>query len=135
MSHPADRRPFREPDFPHDLRPRPVRARVGDRPRGEWARRRLQRTQERGHARQLALAESRAGVADVGERPTLPYAEQQRAEVRAAAAALRPAADDTLLAAQNLDLAPRRAAPPLLVGRVQLLGDEALPTAVQHAPV
>src|SRR5882762_10870733 len=135
VSHDPVVRPLGEPGFDHELRTCPVRTLIGDRARGERARRRFQRTQERGQARQLPLGEPRTGVADVDERAALPDTEQQCAEVRATSAAFREAADHAFLTAQDLDLAPRGAAPPRQVGRVQLLGDEALPASREHLMV
>src|SRR5262249_31829568 len=140
VSHLAVCRPLGERDLDHDLRTRPVRSLVRSGPRRERTRGRLQRTQDCGHAGELALAEPGTRVADVDERPALPDAQEEGAEVGPAAAALRPSAHHTFLAARDLDLAPRAAAAPRVVGRVELLGDETLPAprddlTVQRAPV
>src|SRR5207245_2620500 len=45
------------------------------------------------------------------------------------------AADHALLPAHDLDLAPRAATPPRLVGRVQLLSDQTLPAPREHVAV
>src|SRR5262249_28365070 len=127
--------PFRELDLCDEIRFYPVRRLV--RLDGARERRllRLALLQQRRNPLELLLIESGAGVADVDEFAVLVDAEQQRAEVRARLPRLGPAPDNELLFVKQLDLAPRRTAPPRLVERGGFLRDEAFPSLFLRARV
>src|SRR6185295_10282851 len=129
MTQPGVRRPLGELDLRDQLGTDPVRALVGLRPLLERALLRLERLQELHHLCQLLLVEAGAGVAGIDQVGAFVDAEQQRAEVRARAARLGPAADDELLLANELQFPPVGRALAGLVERVRLLRDQALPAA------
>ena len=81
------------------------------------------------HLRQRALVEARADVRRVAQLALVPVADQERAERRARALALRVAADDEIRALRRLHLEPRRRAPAGLVAAFLALADHALEAA------
>src|SRR5689334_6096374 len=135
MAHLAVRRPLGEGNLDDDLRPRPMWTLVRHRARRERRRARLPRTQESGDARELALAEPRPDVRHIDQLTSFPDTDEQRAEVRATPATLRPAADYALLPAQHFDLSPRAAATSRFIWRIKLLGDEAFPAVREDVAV
>src|SRR5258706_9908708 len=91
------------------------------------------------------LGEAGAHLAGIAQPVAAPGADQQRAQVRPAAARRREAADHELLLGAHLDLAPGRRANAGLVARAWILADHALEPApprlgerleavVRHAP-
>src|SRR5262245_47021182 len=115
--------PLSESHLSHELGSYPVRTFVRLRSNAERTVGSLEPLQQRHHSGELALVEPCADVADVDEgvafAPRLTFrvararsrrvdAQQQRAEVRAAMARLRPAADHEALAADDLHPAPVR---------------------------
>ncbi len=110
----------------------PVRALVGGRDRGEGALVDLALGEHLPDALQIRLGEAAADVAGVAQARRLAHAEQQRAQLRARAARLGPAADDHLLALDQLDLAPLGRALARAIARRAVLGDQPLPAVGQR---
>src|SRR5262249_13714271 len=100
--------PLGELDLRDQLRPHPVRILVG---LGRWLKRRvtgLEWFQALHHAIELALTESCADVPDVNQARRYINAHEQRSEVGARLAGLRPPTDHEFLLVEDFELAPIR---------------------------
>src|SRR5262249_25664284 len=129
MANAAVLRPLGEAHLADEARLDPVMAAPARRAGGERRGRTRQRLEPRPHERQRLPREPGADLRALREAVALVEPEVERAEVRARALRIRPAADDELLPELHFDLEPvARAA--ARVGAVGLLGDDALEPAL-----